>query len=106
MIREAAISVTFLLGIVPPVNASSHANLGPVCVAKVVKSEEFAYAPIGCWLVRVTFEITPPGGPAFAATLQDTMPWQGAPPRQGQAFRLRCDRHLHLDFVKSRIAND
>jgi hypothetical protein len=74
-------------------------------LAKVLKSEEFAYAPMGYRLIRVTFEITPPVGPAYATTLQDTMPWQGAPPRGGQTFRLRCDRGLRLDFVKNRIVN-
>jgi hypothetical protein len=104
MIR-AVISITLLLGFVPPVNAS-RGDHGSMCVARVLKSEEVAYAPMGYWLVRMTFEITRPGGLAFASTLQDTMPWQGAPPREGQAFRLRCDRGLHLDFVKGRIAND
>jgi hypothetical protein len=105
MIRPTAIFLAFLLGIVPRVNAIP-GNHGAACVARVLKSEEFAYAPRGYWLVRVTFEITPLGGSAFATTLQDTMPWQGAPPREGQTFRLRCDRGLHLDFVKGRIAND
>jgi hypothetical protein len=104
MIRPTAIFLTFLLGIVPRVNAIP-GNHGAACVARVLKSEEFAYAPRGYWLVRVTFEITPPVGPAYATTLQDTMPWQGAPPRGGQTFRLRCDRGLHLDFVKNRIVN-
>jgi hypothetical protein len=72
---------------------------------QVLKSEEIAYAPIGYWLVRVTFEIISPRGPALVTILRDTMPWQGAPPRRGQAFRLGCDRSLHLDFVKGRIAN-
>jgi hypothetical protein len=101
--KPAAVAVTLLLGIVPSVNASP--GRGSACVAKVLKSEEFANAPMGYWLIRVTFEITPPVGPAYATTLQDTMPWQGAPPRGGQTFRLRCDRGLHLDFVKNRIVN-
>jgi hypothetical protein len=70
------------------------------CVARVVQSEELPYAPIGSWLVRVTLEITPPGGLAYLATFQDYMPWQGPPPRRGQAFRLLCDplnpADLHL----------
>jgi hypothetical protein len=104
MIRAIVISLTLLLGIMPSVNASPR-NQGSLCFAKVLKSEEFAYAPMGYWLVRVTFEITPLGGPSFETSLQDTMTWQGTPPREGQTFRLRCDRGLHLDFVKNRIVN-
>jgi hypothetical protein len=60
---------------------------------------------MGYWLVRVTLVVVPPGGPAFETIMQDTMPWQGAPPRGGQTFRLRCDRAWRLDFVRGRIAN-
>ena len=51
MIR-AVISPTLLLGFVPPVNASP-GDHGSMCVARVLKSEEFAYAPMGYWLVSV-----------------------------------------------------
>jgi hypothetical protein len=66
-------------------------NQGFACIARVVHSEELPFAPINSWLVRVTLEITPSNGKAFETTLQDWMPWQGPPPRRGQAFRLRCD---------------
>jgi hypothetical protein len=104
MIR-AFISLTLLLGVLQPVSASP-GNHGAMCIARVLKSEVTAYAPLGYWLVRVTYEIAPPGGPASEGLLKGTMPWQGAPPREGQAFRLSCDRTLRLDFVKSRIVND
>jgi hypothetical protein len=104
MIR-AVISLTLLLGVLPPASAS-YGDHGATCIAKVLESELTACAPLGYWLVRVTYEIAPFGGPASDGLLQGTMPWQGAPPRDGQAFRLRCDRGLHLDFVKSRIVND
>jgi hypothetical protein len=75
------------------------------CVARVIQSEELPYAPIGSWLVRVTLEITPPHGGAYQTTLQDYMPWQGPPPRRGQAFRLLCDpanpANLHLIYRPS-----
>ena len=61
------------------------------CVAKVIHSEELPFAPADTWLVKVTLEITPPNGSAYQATLQDKMPWQGPPPRKGQAFRVLCD---------------
>jgi hypothetical protein len=57
MIRGAAIAGIFLLGTVPPMNASP-GSPGSRCVAKVLKAEEFAYAPMGYWLVRVTFDIS------------------------------------------------
>jgi hypothetical protein len=70
------------------------------CMARVVYSEELPFAPIDTWLVKVTLEITPRNGPPYYTTLQDRMPWQGPPPRRGQAFRLWCDPanpgHLHL----------
>ena len=61
------------------------------CVAKVVYSEELPFAPINNWLVKVTLEITPPHGNTYQTTVQDWMPWQGPPPRRGQAFRVQCD---------------
>ena len=61
------------------------------CTARVVYSEELPYAPIDTWLVKVTLEITPRHGAPYVTTLQDRMPWQGPPPRRGQAFRLWCD---------------
>jgi hypothetical protein len=98
MIR-AVIAVALLLGVMLEVQASP-ANQGPVCVAKVLKSEELPYAPVGYWLVRVTLEITSPSGLTFEITRQDMMPWQGPPPRRGQTFRLLCDpanpSNLHL----------
>ena len=66
---------------------------GPLqpCTARVVYSEQLPYAPIDTWLVKVTLEITPRHGTPYVTTLQDRMPWQGPPPRRGQAFRLWCD---------------
>ena len=66
---------------------------GPLqpCTARVVYSEQLPYAPIDTWLVKVTLEITPRHGAPYVTTLQDRMPWQGPPPRRGQAFRLWCD---------------
>lgn len=61
------------------------------CTARVVSSEELPFAPIDSWLVKVTLEITPHNGSPYVTTLQDRMPWQGPPPRRGQAFRLWCD---------------
>lgn len=80
--------------------ASAGSDQGLPCTARVLYSEELPFAPINTWLVKVTLEITPPNGGVFVTTLQDTMPWQVAPPRQGQTFRLRCDPanpgNLHL----------
>jgi hypothetical protein len=79
---------------------ASPGNPGLPCIAKVIHSEELPFAPINSWLVKVTLEITPPNGNAYQTTLQDWMPWQGPPPRRGQAFRVQCDpanpRDLHL----------
>jgi hypothetical protein len=69
---------------------SSPVNQLP-CIAKVVRYEELPYAPINSWLVKVTLEITPPNGNAYQTTLENWMPWQGPPPRRGQAFRVLCD---------------
>ena len=66
------------------------ASLQP-CTARVVYSEQLPYAPIDTWLVKVTLEITPRHGAPYVTKLQDRMPWQGPPPRRGQAFRLWCD---------------
>ena len=61
------------------------------CKARVVYSEELPFAPIDSWLVKVTLEITPKNGLPYYTTLQKQMPWQGPPPRRGQALRLWCD---------------
>lgn len=70
------------------------------CTARVVYSEELPFAPIDSWHVKVTLEITPQNGATYYTTLHDRMPWQGPPPRRGQAFRLWCDPanpgHLQL----------
>ena len=70
------------------------------CTARVVYSEELPFAPIDSWLVKVTLQITPQNGSPYYTTLHDRMPWQGPPPRRGQAFRLWCDpanpNHLQL----------
>jgi hypothetical protein len=87
---RAVIAAILLSGTMLQVQASS-ANRGLVCVARVLISEELPYARPGYWIVRVTLQVTPPGGPPFETTVQDTMPWQGPPPRRGETFRLRCD---------------
>lgn len=76
-----------LASVVPTAQASP----GKQCIAKVIYSEELPFAPINSWLVKVTLEITPPKGSAYLTTLQNWMPWQGPPPRRGQAFRVHCD---------------
>jgi hypothetical protein len=73
------------------VNAQLAGNPLQPCTARVVYSEELPYAPIGNWLVKVTLEITPQNGIPFTTTLHDRMPWQGPPPRRGQAFRIWCN---------------
>lgn len=75
------------------------AQLRP-CTARVVYSEELPFAPIGTWLVKVTLQVIPRSGASYFTTLQEQMPWQGPPPRRGQAFRVWCDPanpdHLQL----------
>jgi hypothetical protein len=90
-----------LAGSSPTVQASP-ASHGLACTARVLYSEELPFAPFGTWLVKATLEITPPHGSPYLTALQDWMPWQGAPPRRGQAFRVLCDptdpRNLHLIY--------
>src|ERR1700761_7333 len=81
-------------------NAQAAGNSLRPCTARVVNSEELPFAPIDSWLVKVTLEVTPQNGSPYYTTLQDRMPWQGPPPRRGQAFQLLCDpanpNDLHL----------
>jgi hypothetical protein len=83
-----------------PTALASPGIQGLSCLAKVIHSEELPFAPVGNWLVKVTLEITPPNGNAYQTTVQEWMPWQGPPPRRGQAFRVQCDptnpNDLHL----------
>jgi glycine/D-amino acid oxidase-like deaminating enzyme len=84
----------------PAANAQGAGNPLRPCTARVVYSEELPFAPIDSWLVKVTLEITPKNGTPYYTTLHERMPWQGPPPRRGQAFRLWCDpanpNDLHL----------
>jgi hypothetical protein len=97
--RRAVIAAILLLGAMPAAQASPGTQ-GQACIAKVIKSVELPFGPLGHWKVQVTLQITPPGGVTYETTLQDNMPWQGPPPRRGQIFRLWCDpadpTNLHL----------
>jgi hypothetical protein len=81
-------------------NAQGAQNSLQSCKARVIYSEELPFAPIDSWLVKVTLEITPRNGVPYTTTLHKWMPWQGPPPRRGQAFRVWCDpanpNDLHL----------
>jgi hypothetical protein len=88
--KRAAIVTALLLATMLPAQAFS-GNDRLVCLAKVINSEQLPFAPMGYWLVKVTLEVNPPGGPAYQVTVQDNMPWQGPPPRRGERFRVRCD---------------
>jgi hypothetical protein len=104
VMKLTMIAATLLAGAtlssVAPAAQASPGSRGLPCIARVIHAEELPFAPIGNWLVKVTLEITPPNGNAYQTTLQDWMPWQGPPPRRGQAFRVQCDpanpRELHL----------
>ena len=41
---------------------------GNTCTARVLHSEELPFAPFGSWLVKVTLEVTPPDGNAYAVS--------------------------------------
>jgi hypothetical protein len=69
---------------------ASYARQERVCIARVLHSEDLPFAPLHHWLVRVTLEVTPPNGAAYAIELHDNMPWQAPPPRRGQVFRMLC----------------
>jgi len=100
ILSAAALLTGATLASVTPTAQASPGNQGLACIAKVIHSEELPFAPIGNWLVKVTVQVTPPNGNTYQTTLQDWMPWQGPPPRRGQAFRVHCDpanpRDLHL----------
>jgi hypothetical protein len=100
ILPAAALLTGATLASVTPTAQASPGNQGLACIAKVIHSEELPFAPIGNWLVKVTVQVTPPNGNTYQTTLQDWMPWQGPPPRRGQAFRVHCDpanpRDLHL----------
>jgi hypothetical protein len=74
-----------------PSNAQDAGSMLQPCTARVVYSEELPFAPIDSWLVKVTLEITPQNGNTYTTTFRNRVPWQGPPPRRGQAFRLLCN---------------
>lgn len=73
-------------------------DLGHLCIAKVLHSEELPFAPMGFWLVRVTLEITSPRSPKFVTTLQNNVPRQRSAPRRGEVFQWNCDPATLSDF--------
>ena len=89
-IAIAMLACTASLGEVANAQSAASGRLQP-CMARVVYSEELPFAPIDSWLVKVTLQITPQNGAPYITTLHDRMPWQGPPPRRGQAFRVWCD---------------
>jgi hypothetical protein len=91
ILAVAALSAGAMLASTILTAHASPGNRDLPCVAKVVHSEELPFAPINSWLVKVTLEITPPHCNTYQTTVQDWMPWQGPPPRRGQAFRVQCD---------------
>jgi hypothetical protein len=91
LLATAALSADATLASAMLTAQASPGHQGLPCIARVLHSEELPFAPINSWLVKVTLEITPPNGNAYQTTLQDWMPWQGPPPRRGQAFRVQCD---------------
>jgi hypothetical protein len=100
---KSATTAAIMLACATLASETAHAQGAPGslqhCTARVVYSEELPFAPINTWLVKVTLEITPRNGTPYVTTLQDRMPWQGAPPRRGQAFRLWCDP-AHPDYLQ------
>jgi len=72
-------------------NAQAAPDQLRACTARVVYSEETPFAPIDNWHVNVTLQITPRNGSPYYTSLERRMPWQGPPPRRGQAFRVWCD---------------
>jgi hypothetical protein len=61
------------------------------CKAAILYSEELPGAPIFYHHVRADLLVTPPGRPAFEATVENLTPWQIPPPRRGQRLTLWCD---------------
>ncbi|MGA8899237.1 hypothetical protein [Bradyrhizobium sp.] len=90
---KSAIAAAIAMSAVTSAAANAQGNVSPLqpCTARVVQSEELPFAPIDSWLVKVTLAITPHHGNTYYTTLHDRMPWQGPPPRRGQAFRLWCN---------------
>lgn len=90
---KSVIAAAITMSALTSAAANAQENGGPLqhCTARVVYSEELPFAPIDSWLVKVTLAITPQNGNTYYTTLQNRMPWQGPPPRRGQAFRLWCD---------------
>jgi len=89
--KFSSAAAALLVGVTLSAQATAGSDRGLPCVARVLHSEELPYAPIGTWLVKATFEITPPHGNPYLAAYQDWVPWQGPPPRRGQSLHVQCD---------------
>src|SRR5579871_3943882 len=87
----AAIALAGMTLAATAANAQSASGQFQPCTARVVYSEETPFAPVDNWHVNVTLAITPQNGSPYVTALESRMPWQGPPPRRGQAFRVWCD---------------
>lgn len=90
--KLAIAAAAFLLFTILIEAQSSAQSQELVCIARVLYSEETPFAPIDYWHVNVTLQITAPDGRSFETTLHHNIASQVPPPRQGQIFRVHCDR--------------
>ncbi len=71
------------------------AALAPrACLVEVLWSEVVPVGPLFHHTFEETLRITPPNGSPVTRTVEQVIPWQAPPPRQGQRMMMACDSAL------------
>jgi hypothetical protein len=84
----AAMTIMMLVAI-DSSQAAQHATRS--CLIEVLHSEELPIGPMFFHTVKATLLVIAPGMQPFEATVQEVIPWQAPPLRQGKRLHARCD---------------
>jgi hypothetical protein len=84
----AAMTIVMLVAI-DPSQATQHATRP--CLIEVLHSEELPIGPMFFHTIKATLLVIAPGMQSFETTVQEVIPWQAPPPRQGKRLHARCD---------------
>ena len=84
----AALTIVMLVAI-DPSQATQHATRP--CLIEVLHSEELPIGPMFFHTIKATLLVSAPGMQPFETTVQEVIPWQAPPLRQGKRLHAQCD---------------
>jgi hypothetical protein len=87
----AIVTMTLLMFIEPVLAGQVSQTATRSCLVEVLHSEELPIGPMFFHTIKATLLVTAPGMQPFEATVQEVIPWQAPPRRQGKRLHARCD---------------